>query len=1193
MPFKVYHSNRIEALARQCAAAIAQRSTPLNHPLVIIPNPYLKKWLQLELARLNGIAMGIDFMTIDEALWKLLESVNQSSTPAPLEYPDLVILTALALRDTVRSNPRLKPIAEYLKRPGGNEDEDYEKKLFQLSSRLARLFLEYELHRPDMILRWTKNEYMHGTLMEAAQQCLYAEIFMKDGIRDRSCPHRMTLFECFMRCLPDMNRISIPEIILFGITHLAPFHLRFLYECASHVDVIIFQLNPCKEYWWDVTTPREDLRRQIQSFNLFSREDSGYDYGTEDQTDENLLLKQWGKQGQESFNLLSMLEDACSGDIAFEQEWIESAASSRTQSCLTVVQDQILNHSSSLGGSISQDASIQIAAAPDIYREAEAVFNSILHNLESDPSLNTTDISVMVPDMDRYGPVLQSVFSRPPQRVAFSMIDCSAMRESHYANGVSALLDLLAGSFNRNDVFTLASNRCFLAAWDLALTDVSIWLAWAKQLNLYYASKNDIGYCDERDHRTWDDGLLRIRFGRIMDASAVSIPEGMFLDFKGIVPYADRYTADTDKVDALLCSFEILLRTGRSLRTRSADGREWAHVIRRMVDRFLDIPADIPEEETVRQTLYETLARLAVFELSSEQKHYHLPFEFIRNYLKENLAAGGYSRGSYLSSGVNISALVPKRQIPFRIIYLMGMQEGLFPGSADQSSLNLMNNKRQIGDPSRPSINRYLFLETILSAREKIYITYVAKDPVKAREYYPNSVTGQLITYLNNFVINHDFQIIEIPASGASVSYCTADSVKPYADMVATRRNGRMLPANYSTRDRLCLLANAIRNHIASPEAAGEIQALLDSSRPDFSINAPETSQERRALAISINDLATFLMDPAKAYLRRHLGIGEDEYDDGRDEEDPPLFSPKYYVFQLINDSITYILRGHTLPEADEYLAAYHRHAALTGNAPTGTYAPIDKNAVRAALRDRLNKPDWKQFIASRMGKDRFQNIIIGESAVNNVPSKRFPAITLDELSTDVNRVVLTGMIPILWRNNKTNEWETIVFVNSDRAESHHCIRPFLFLCIARSGLEPCLHKCFGDKPLRVFAATKKGIASYRYDMSKDEAARYIRQLATDYCDLSSPHLLPLALIEDKKKLTDLVCMDSCPTEEQVEEFSDHLQRLIEEDAQNPYPQYRPPEFLSIAELAVPTDACRIARSRLAPLLAPFVKGGK
>ena len=147
----------------------------------------------------------------------------------------------------------------------------------------------------------------------------------------------------------------------------------------------------------------------------------------------------------------------------------------------------------------------------------------------------------------------------------------------------------------------------------------------------------------------------------------------MFLDFKGIVPYADRYTADTDKVDALLCSFEILLRTGRSLRTRSADGREWAHVIRRMVDRFLDIPADIPEEETVRQTLYETLARLAVFELSSEQKHYHLPFEFIRNYLKENLAAGGYSRGSYLSSGVNISALVPKRQIPFRIIYLMGM----------------------------------------------------------------------------------------------------------------------------------------------------------------------------------------------------------------------------------------------------------------------------------------------------------------------------------------------------------------------------------------------------------------------------------------------------------------------------------------------------------------------------------------
>ena len=115
--------------------------------------------------------------------------------------------------------------------------------------------------------------------------------------------------------------------------------------------------------------------------------------------------------------------------------------------------------------SLAQDTSLQIVACPGLRREVETVYNSILYNLETDPDLCMTDIAVMVSDMSRYKPVVDSVFSRQPARIAYNLVDSNARTESVFAQAVLAVMELSRGTFSRKEVFALLRNPCVMQRW--------------------------------------------------------------------------------------------------------------------------------------------------------------------------------------------------------------------------------------------------------------------------------------------------------------------------------------------------------------------------------------------------------------------------------------------------------------------------------------------------------------------------------------------------------------------------------------------------------------------------------------------------------------------------------------------------------------------------------------------------------
>lgn len=77
---------------------------------------------------------------------------------------------------------------------------------------------------------------------------------------------------------------------------------------------------------------------------------------------------------------------------------------------------------------LSQDNSIQIHACHSPMREVEVLHNQLLNLFEQDSSLLPKDIIVMSPDINKYAPYIDAVFSRyagqrDPRYIPFSLSD--------------------------------------------------------------------------------------------------------------------------------------------------------------------------------------------------------------------------------------------------------------------------------------------------------------------------------------------------------------------------------------------------------------------------------------------------------------------------------------------------------------------------------------------------------------------------------------------------------------------------------------------------------------------------------------------------------------------------------------------------------------------------------------------------
>jgi len=1139
MTIALYFSNRLEELAEKFTAIMArenrEKENILEESLTIVPNQNLSKWLQLTLAKRQSVLMNMDFQYLDVGLWNLIAGLDKrDEKPAMMDHAFRQILLLYGLQTLDPHEKAYLPLTRYLLGSDGRRGPDYGVKLWQLTERMVHLFEEYEFHRSDMIQNWMDgNAHFKG--MELCQQKLYLRLrAIRDGYTGKTGRRVLSLGEYATEILtPSRSRTNDSArrkfVHIFGLSQVSIFHLNVIGKLQQDYDIFIYALNPSQEFWEDIKTPRE--RRWIERKNGRKLEitDVEREQGAILEPEDNDLLALWGKPGRENIRLLCELTNYDFHSAFTKESSPESVLQKLQHSVLTLSTEKDTGKDKRL-----QDRSLQIIACPGIYREVETVYNNILYNLEKDKDLQLTDIAILVSDITKYKPVIDSFFNSGTGSLSYNLVDSRADTDSVYAKGILLLLALASGRFSRKEVFDLIVNPCFMEKWQIDGAEIEIWAGWVDDLNIFHSfdakAKKKRGY-PESIYYTWEQGLQRLRLSRIL-ATPNEVGGERSRHFHGLVPFTI-HTGDVKLMEKFSLILEKLHHAATEMAGLVGSGENWNAVFLRICDDLLEIPADFKGEAAVQHALTKAFLDIKTYddlqEGASGKGRAQLNFEIMREFIKSSLGSISGGRGDYLTEGVTISALQPMRPIPFKIVYVLGMEEGSFPGNVDASSLDLRLLKRQIGDISVPEKNCYLFLEMLLSVREKLYISYLSRDLQKDRAIQPCSVVNQLQTIVERKILgnNSRFCIVDIPLKGSNEKYLMENADQAFSDVLVT----------YSLADRITFYREQGLWEEVDREISKEDRARLQNFFPDFGMKAQRSEKDKRVVQrISLKDLTKFLENPVSQAMRRHLGIYDEEetIEDIALREDEPFYSLFPVDYKIKTGALNQWLdlqvspenrvppRGETLKTvSDQRYKNFQRNSET----PEGAYAELDQEALSEEVlaRGETLIPVFEEL---RDCKKIYRALLIGEpadehSSDNQLPILRFKAAkltveTTSQLGEQVETAVeLHGKLPWVWKEKK-GVWHALVVTGSSKPPKkkepgRYILEPLLFwmTCLTAEDERQYILDTMGNATITFHVAYKDRIILRTYDLNPDDAEIYLKGLVSEFLNQEKVEWLP------------------------------------------------------------------------------------
>ena len=88
------------------------------------------------------------------------------------------------------------------------------------------------------------------------------------------------------------------------------------------------------------------------------------------------------------------------------------------------------------------------------------------------------------------------------------------------------------------------------------------------------------------------------------------------------------------------------------------------------------------------------------------------------------------------------------RSIPFKFTAILGLNEQDFPRQDKQQEFNLIKADPQIGDLSRYQDDCYIFLQTLLSTKDVLHLSYIGRDSTNKKALNPSCLLDQLINLI-------------------------------------------------------------------------------------------------------------------------------------------------------------------------------------------------------------------------------------------------------------------------------------------------------------------------------------------------------------------------------------------------------------------------------------------------------------
>ncbi len=1001
--YKVYQSSSLQSFVDDHSRILCPDSLFGTSLTLVVQNRSMGEWLKLKLAEKRGISADSPYVLPEKAMRELAEGyrcvrtlMGKDDSARPVLYMDNLKIRLYKIMEELFADPAGVPesceeLYAYISSSSGSDEKADTQirstRLYQLADSIAGLFSHYGMNTMPLVSAWDEG-------------CSYADVpghlkqhekwqrFLWEKVYDSG----LSLSRIFSTISEssDLYDGDIKRVVLFGSSFLGDTALQFFKRLSRDIQVDHFILTPSSFY---SSYPEEGDCEVVQ----------------------NPLLESWSTQMDGFARFARGLET--------ESRFVLPC----TDTVLASVQKSILEDSPvpEAPRPADKDSSISIHGCTSPWREVEILKDLLLTALNDDESLNLTDIAVLAPDINTYAPFLEALFPSDDKdlELPYNVIDLDSAELSPLIQGFQHLFSLPGSRFQRSELFVLFDNPCFREAQGLGRLDRKIWLELCESMNIKW------GY--DREHRnsffegTGDFNSWHRAFNRIK--------EGLFLDEEDdpdCLPCAPPDEETGRSWGKLMLLLQNLYNDLFELDRIRMPLEHWVLLAESVLESYFKVRKDNRQDESdwfrIKGCFRDILNMADETPLPGEREY---DFFVFRTLLNEYISKSSGVKGRYLTQGITCSSLKPMRAIPFRRIYVLGLDEATFPGEDTKLSFDLKECFDKGIDLSRRGGDRYAFLETLLSAGESLTLFYKSRNPVSGEVLQPSILISELLDFLEK-------------------SFLFSEGAP--ADILISRESIHSFDPRYFTGGR------------SFNKAALESALLLQKGEREDKAESPlvkvHTESESGELVLSLDSIVRFLKNPVAWYYKNVLHIYLDE------EESPELDSRENWELPFL-EKYSFYKNSLWPPEKLEnpaLLESYVKSQQIRGYLPESGISFLEVENLKDRLETmkaqaadeevRLSE-EWEKYVDVLIDPERGSRGFRDERPLTakQIPelSRKIVTSTGEELT-----VHLTGVMESLATGDEPGVWKTLEYCESREPKARHnfeSILKFLILSVYKS----------------------------------------------------------------------------------------------------------------------------------------------
>lgn len=728
MAFHIHRAERTDLLADGLGELL---STPLADPfaeeLVLVPARGVERWLSQRLSHVlgrsglsDGVCAGVAFRSPRSLIAEITGTVDNDPWA-----PDALVWPLLHVIDAHLDEPWCRTLAAHLGHfDTGEEAALRQGRRYATARRLAGLFASYAAQRPRLLRDWGTGVATDGTGEDLDADLSWQPQLWRALCRQVPGPtpgerHVRTLMR--LRTAP----MDLPErLSLFGHTRLSATDIDLLEALATHHDLHLWLPHSSDALWRGFTGSAGPIARADDDSHLGAH---------------HPLLATLGRDLRELRRSLPV--------AGVSDEYI-GGNQHRPDTVLGWLQADIAANAVDPRGRRRRpdDRSIQVHSCHGPARQIDVLREVLLGLLADDPSLEPRDILVMCPDIETYAPLIVAGFGlgdiagerHPAHRLRVRLADRALVQTNPLLGVAAQVLSLADGRATASEVLNLAEAAPVRARFRFTDDDLESVTAWVRESGIRWGI--DKGHrarygLDKYVQNTWRFGTDRVLAGVAMSDDAQAwLDATLPLDDVGsdkvelagrLAEFLDRLTAVIDALAGTrpLDEWITTLGEGVALLTRADGDDSWQ--TGQLQREFADI-----------------------LDRAGDHAAISLQLKDIRALLHRQLA-GRPTRANFRTGTLTVCTMVPMRSIPHRVVCLVGLDDGVFPRIDLADGDDVLARAPLTGERDIRSEDRQLLLDAVMSATEKLVVTYTGADDYSGHRRPPAVPLAEVLDVLD------------------------------------------------------------------------------------------------------------------------------------------------------------------------------------------------------------------------------------------------------------------------------------------------------------------------------------------------------------------------------------------------------------------------------------------------------------